>query len=400
MLVRPITKEERLQSAQLFAIAFESPFDPNDLTPFAENPCIWAAFDEESGEMMSTVYVTDYRVQFDGGRYKMGGIGGVASLPQYRRAGGIRACFQKALPILYREGYVFSYLYPFSTAYYRKFGYESCVQRYLAVLDLRQLRPAEFSGSFRLARGGDMLLPAIRQLDERWEAQYNMMVQHAEADYRWLLSAAPASKQEFIYAAFSAAGEPLGYAAFKKQDEPDGRNLVCSRLRFSGKDGFAALMHLFSRFASDHRFVKFPLPCCTAMQYLLPEWSLGAVRWELQSAGMVRVVNAAAEAPRSGCMTRRSRKTMRALPSSLKTGGPFLSAAQIRSRMQNWRSARSPRCCAACAIFQRRGSISPASKCSTNPRRLTASFSASRFILRITFKYSLGASCILTAERT
>ena len=78
MLVRPITKEERLQSAQLFAIAFESPFDPNDLTPFAENPCIWAAFDEESGEMMSTVYVTDYRVQFDGGRYKMGGIGGVA----------------------------------------------------------------------------------------------------------------------------------------------------------------------------------------------------------------------------------------------------------------------------------------------------------------------------------
>lgn len=294
MLVRPITKEEQLQSAQLFAIAFESPFDPNDLTPFAENPCIWAAFDEESGEMMSTVYVTDYRVQFDGGRYKMGGIGGVASLPQYRRAGGIRACFQKALPILYREGYVFSYLYPFSTAYYRKFGYESCVQRYLAVLDLRQLRPAEFSGSFRLARGGDMLLPAIRQLDERWEAQYNMMVRHAEADYRWLLSAAPASKQEFIYAAFSAAGEPLGYAAFKKQDEPDGRNLVCSRLRFSGKDGFAALMHLFSRFASDHRFVKFPLPCCTAMQYLLPEWSLGAVRWELQSAGMVRVVNAEA----------------------------------------------------------------------------------------------------------
>ena len=64
MPIRPITKEERLQSAQLFAVAFESPFDPNDLTPFAKNPCIWAAFDEESGEMMSTVYVTDYRVQF------------------------------------------------------------------------------------------------------------------------------------------------------------------------------------------------------------------------------------------------------------------------------------------------------------------------------------------------
>ena len=75
MLIRPITKEERLQSAQLFAIAFESPFDPNDLTPFAQEPVIWAAFDEESGEMMSTVYVTGYQVRFDGRCFKMGGVG-------------------------------------------------------------------------------------------------------------------------------------------------------------------------------------------------------------------------------------------------------------------------------------------------------------------------------------
>ena len=90
MLIRPITKEEQLQSAQLFSIVFETPFDPNDLTPFARDPVIWAAFDEQSGEMASTLYVTDYRVRFDGGVCKMGGVGGVASLPQYRRAGGIR----------------------------------------------------------------------------------------------------------------------------------------------------------------------------------------------------------------------------------------------------------------------------------------------------------------------
>lgn len=48
------------------------------------------------------------------------------------------------------------------------------------------------------------------------------------------------------------------------------------------------------------------------MQYLLPEWSLGAARWELQSAGMVRVVNveAALRAARyrgSGTITLRLR---------------------------------------------------------------------------------------------
>ena len=294
MLVRPITKEEQLTSARLFSIAFESPLDPHNLTPFAENPVIWAAFDDASGDMMSTIYVTDYQVRFDGGTYRMGGVGGVASLPQYRRAGGVRACFASALPAMYREGYVFSYLYPFSTAYYRKFGYENCVQRFQAVIELRQLHPEEFSGTFRLAAGGDALLSAVRTVDAVWESRYNMMLQHTEADYRWLLEADPAAKQEFIYAALSEAGEPLGYAAFKKQDEPDGRNLICSRFRFLGRKGFAALMSLFSRLASDHRYVKLLLPADTAIQYLLPEWSLGAVRWELQSAGMVRVVNARA----------------------------------------------------------------------------------------------------------
>ena len=146
MIIRKTRPEEGKRVNTLFAIAFEQPMENGP----GEEPGVtnWGAFEEDT--MFSTFAVTDFTQFFDGNQVKMGGIGGVASLPQYRRAGGIRACFQKALPILYREGYVFSYLYPFSTAYYRKFGYESCVQRYLAVLDLRQLRP--LSGSSM--RGG------------------------------------------------------------------------------------------------------------------------------------------------------------------------------------------------------------------------------------------------------
>ena len=81
--------------------------------------------------MMSTFTVSDFTVQFDGSPCQLGGIGGVATLPQYRRRGGIRACFREALPDMYGSGYDFSYLYPFSTAYYRKFGYENCVQKYV-----------------------------------------------------------------------------------------------------------------------------------------------------------------------------------------------------------------------------------------------------------------------------
>ena len=37
--------------------------------------------------------------------------------------------------------------------------------------------------------------------------------------------------------------------------------------------------------------MKFSTPAAPAMQYFMQEWSLGAVSWSVQSAGMVRVVN-------------------------------------------------------------------------------------------------------------
>ena len=291
MLVRTVGPEELETSARLFAVAFEAPFDPKDLTPFAENPVIWAAFDEAGGEMMSTVYVTDFDIRFDTGTCRMGGVGGVATLPQYRRAGGVRACFQAALTAMYREGYVFSYLYPFSTAYYRKFGYESGVQDFRTVVDLSLLKVPEQGGYYRLAGYGESLYPAVRALDAQWEREYNMMVQHTERDYVWLKKADPAVRQEFTYVYFDAENTPKGYTTFKKCDEEDGRNLVCSRFCFADREGYAGLLGLFARFASDHRYVKFKIPACTAMQYRMPEWSLGAARWELQRKGMVRVVN-------------------------------------------------------------------------------------------------------------
>ena len=125
MIVRKTGPEEARRVNELFALAFETAAEKGPADPENDRICHWAAF-TEGGEMMSTLSVTDFEVNFDGQRCKMGGVGGVATPPQFRRRGGIRACFTRALPELYRAGYDFSYLFPFSTAYYRQFGYESC----------------------------------------------------------------------------------------------------------------------------------------------------------------------------------------------------------------------------------------------------------------------------------
>lgn len=291
MIVRKTNPEEARRVNELFAICFEQPYQNCPIDPEHDEAAHWAAF-TDSGEMMSTFTISDFSIHFDGNVCKMGGIGGVATLPQYRRRGGIRACFEKALPEMYRLGYDFSYLYPFSTAYYRKFGYESCVQKFSWRVDLHLLNPPQADGYFRLAEKHCPLTDDIRVLDQLWERHFNMMVRHGAEDYKWAEESDPAVKQEFTYVWFDAENKPKAYTTFRLANEQDGRNLVCSRFCFADREGFWGLMQLFKSLSADHQYVKFATPALPSLQYLLPEWSLGAVTWDLlHNAGMVRVIN-------------------------------------------------------------------------------------------------------------
>lgn len=291
MIVRKSGPEEGRRINELFAICFEMPYADCPVNLEQDPDTHWVALDE-SGEMMSTFTVSDYTIRFDGQPCKMGGIGGVATLPQYRRTGGIRGCFHNALPDMYRQGYDFSYLYPFSTSYYRKFGYECCCQLWQWHVNLERLNPPKGGGSFRLAEKNHPQAEAIQALDALWEAKYNMMVLHEASDYAWVSKSDPAVKQEFTYVCYDEAGRPNAYATFKLANEPSGRNLECSRFCFSGRSGFETAMGLFKSLSADHTYVKFKTPVIRGMQYLLPEWIPSAVRWELlASHGMVRVIN-------------------------------------------------------------------------------------------------------------
>ena len=292
MIIRKTTAEEGKRVNELFAIAFELPAGdgPADETP---NPRVhhWAAFEDNTQQMMSTFTISDFQFHFDGNSCKMGGIGGVATLPQYRRKGGIRGCFQHALPDMFREGYDLSYLYPFSTAYYRKFGYECCVQKMMVSLNLQLLKPTAVEGEFMMCEADSPMVQSVKTIDKHWESHYNMMVIHQDEDYKWLRETDPAGKQEFTYVYFSADHSPKAYTTFKKVDQPDGRNLVCSRFCFIDREGFHGLMNLFKSLSADHMLVKFSLPAFTSMEYLFPEWAMGAANWSIMNAGMVRVIN-------------------------------------------------------------------------------------------------------------
>ena len=283
MKVRLTRPEELDRVRELFALAFRIPMK-RDGEREPDEALHWAAFDGD-GQMMSAITVPTYQMWFDGQPVRMGGIGGVSTLPQYRRRGGIRACFETLLPELYRRAYDFSYLYPFSTAFYRKFGYECCVQKQMVTVDLRLLRTSYFEDTYRLAEPGQDLSEDVWAVDQAWYRAYNMSVLPGQEDYRWVTKLDPAAGDKYLYVWYDN-GAPSAYVRF----QPEGDTLQCDRFHFTSARGFRALLGLLQTMSTDRSHARFYLPESKALRYLLPEWSLGAVQWKLLCGGMVRVI--------------------------------------------------------------------------------------------------------------
>lgn len=306
MIIRKINTNEIKRTQEFCALAFEYEMTDTDKTPqqiyedTVNHPSTrqdlhwqsqWAAFEDDNRTMLSTFTSIPYRANFDGHSMLMMGIGGVATLPQYRRRGGVRSCFEKALPDMYDQGATFSYLYPFSTAYYRKFGYELGCQRDEYRLLLRSMPKVPVGGYCKLLESGVNLKEEIRQVYTAWQNKYNMMTIDEDIEYQWVDKANPFKDKVYTYLYNDDDHNPLGYVTFAIKIEDGSRNLDCTRFCFSSVKGFYGLLNLLISLASDHEYAILRLPTDIELGPLLPEWSFGNVLQKREQFGMVRVVN-------------------------------------------------------------------------------------------------------------
>lgn len=308
MIIRKIKPEELKRTNELFSVAFEFPDDNSKSATEVYEDVInnqtsrdniywqerYAAFEDDDKTMMSFFVAKPYPVHFDGNHCKMTGIGGVATLPQYRRRGGIRRCFEKSLADMYENGYDFSYLYPFSTAFYRKFGYELCVEKALYKIKLSFIPQYNIDGYCELVEPNDLHMEDIKIIHKSWQEKYNMMVENEDCDYIWLTKSNPVKEQVFTYLYKDKNHIPKGYLCFKSEYPPEGRTLSCSRFVYTDVEGFKGLLNLARGFASDYMYISFSLPTDLYIAALLPEWSLGSGNYQRLiggSGGMARVIH-------------------------------------------------------------------------------------------------------------
>ena len=301
MIVRRIRPGEYKRCQQLCALAFEYSMKYAGLAPEAllekiqENPrsmqdahweSQYAAFDDDDRTMLATMSVIPWTANFDGHAVPMGGVGGVASLPQHRRGGAIRGCFESALRDMYADGTPLSYLYAFSNAFYRKFGYELACDRTRWRLKLEGMPAPEVAGHWRLSEPDCPLTGDIRAVGRVWESHYNCMVIGGDTEYLYL-EENPFITKKYNYVYYDGGDRPRGHMTVA----PWKGELDCPRFAFDGREGFLGLLALLKRLSADHSHATLYLPSDVDLRGVLPEWGFGNVERTVEQRGMVRAVN-------------------------------------------------------------------------------------------------------------
>lgn len=255
------------------------------------SPKCWATLSDGGETVYSCMNVHTYTVRFGANQTLMGGIGGVATLPPYRRMGGVRACMKAAFRDMYDNGYLFSALYPFSTAYYRQYGFEKGMPVHTWTLPLKDIRPVEAGGRIRQLLPGDSL-EALTEIYNRFYEDYHLSVIRRTYDRKMDLEAL-LNQQRYVYLWENDAGEPRGFMITHR----DGSVLDCTTT-FAQRNGMlfldaqafqAMLTFAKTAFSADYNAIRFSTPACLPMDALIREGASASCKHSWN--GMLRVVN-------------------------------------------------------------------------------------------------------------
>lgn len=287
----PIEDYRRID--ELFSISFGAAIENDISQPVTEDDIRYAAYTDD-GEMTSAIYVPRYEMNYDGKDVKMAGIGGVATLPSHRMGGGIRAIFNAILPDILNEGFDFSYLYPFSTEYYMKFGYGvGFTMRYMVLYSKFIKKSDLFKNTYLLEeKTKDKGIKAIREIEKANKKKYNGYVISKKDTDEWVKKANPFTDKTYTFIYEENNTPDKGYVTFVLDSDDKGCFLKAPTLEFTSIRALNGLLSLMKTYESDYPRIFLRLTEDVRIERAIAERSFGSIEIKSLNYGMVRVVNA------------------------------------------------------------------------------------------------------------
>jgi len=286
MIIRQLREDEYCKSQILFSTAFNYPFDAQAHKEDKLTTETWGAFLDDGETLTSMIYPNTYSCRYGNTYLPCLAIGGVATLPQYRRSGGIRAIFEKLFDMAPERGWALSMLYPFSYDYYRKYGYERVLRRKNLEVSCDVLSHIPRNTNAELYTDQKSQLPILLDVYERFSQNFQLIFKRPAGDsYSPYYSDNPHKSQSYTYIWKDSDGKAQAYAVCSIRDS----KLTVRELCYTSAEALYGMIGFLRMYEGQVHGYRFEGEAeCTPLELLMTDyWN---VKVELSSSAMGRVI--------------------------------------------------------------------------------------------------------------
>ena len=292
MIIRRLTPEERFEGEKIAHIAFHVRRENPEAMRgdcMKDTTEAWGAFAED-GTLAARMLKPEYTVNINGHALRMGGIGGVSTLPEYRESGAIRAIFASLLPAARQAGDVVSGLFPFNHAFYRKVGYETVCYRDDYEMPSAALRPYAFAGKAERWLPGKPV-DGYAEVYRAFSSQFNLTGERTpEVLSERYVRGDNIADGRFCYL-LAQGEENLAYVIYRDVRREPAAMLTVEDCAWKDARGFRAILGFLSRFTADYGRILLPLPVGVELHNLIRTPAAYEVQKTTRRDYMLRVVN-------------------------------------------------------------------------------------------------------------
>ena len=239
----------------------------------------------EAGQLHASLRILDFQMFFGEERRPCGGIAGVACEPAARGRGYAGALLKHALGVMRERGQYLSSLWPFSFAYYQRYGWEWVGPGYQFKVPLELIPPQDEA---RYVEPLFENVPAtLNPVYEKYAARFNgMVVRDAK---RWeSFEKVWGGRSHSVYV-YRRDGEIEGYAKVKyreKEEEAEASEFAALTVR-----AYRGLLGVFRRYGMTVKNICWSGPLDDPLWSIVCNWD---IEGRIQPQAMSRIVDAAA----------------------------------------------------------------------------------------------------------
>ncbi len=280
--IRTLRPEDVGEQLALDQFAFQFELSPSDLEEARRNTnpdeVVACYIDGRLAAKLELLPMTTY---IGGKRVAMGGIAGVATWPEYRRGGIVADLLRHSLRLMREQGLTLSHLTPFAFSFYRRYGWEHCIDRKQYTVersDWPVLDPTQ--GSIRRTDDYALVAPVYEQFAMR----YNGTLSRSEM---WWKRRVARSKPGIMAVYYDETDTPMGYVIYRVKSG----DMTIHEFVHLSEDARRGLWNFIRNHDSMASKVTFVAPVDDILPFLLAN---PRIKQEILPYFMVRIVDVAA----------------------------------------------------------------------------------------------------------